>query len=244
MSEFVPSVGWAVAFGAGVLSFFSPCTAPLVPGYLALISEGAGDGPAGGEQARRRRTLRASLLFVLGFVVVFVLLGSAAALLGGLVGPARRLVNQLAGGVMIVLGLTMLGVVRVPFLSQDRRFHPASRALGPARPALLGMAFAFGWTPCVGPILAAILFYAGAAATMGEGALLLLLYALGMGLPFVMAGLGLTRLMGAMRAARRHQRLITWASGAVLIGMGLLFLTNRFFWVSIAVQRLYYTLVS
>jgi cytochrome c-type biogenesis protein len=244
VTELVPSVGWAVAFGAGVLSFFSPCTAPLVPGYVSLIAGVSGDRLAIGEHAPTRRALAVSLLFVLGFVLVFVLLGAVAALLGGLVGPARRLVNQVAGGVMIAMGLVVLGVVRVPALYQDRRLDLAGRALGPVGPTLLGMAFAFGWTPCVGPILAAILFYAGTATTVGEGALLLLLYALGMGLPFVLAGVGVTRLVGVAGWARRHSRLLTRTSGAVLIAMGLLFLTNRFFWVSIAVQRLYYTFFS
>lgn len=245
MNELVPSVGWAVAFGAGVLSFFSPCTAPLVPGYVSLITGVSGDRFAAGERARTARALRTSLAFVAGFVVVFVALGLVAALLGGLVGPARRLVNQAAGAAMIGMGLFVLGVVRLPALAQDRRFHPARTTLawlGPFGPFVLGMAFAFGWTPCVGPILAAILFYAGSAGTVGEGVLLLLLYALGMAVPFVAAGVGLTHLSGLFGFVKRHYRLINWSSGAVLIGMGMLFLTNTFFWASIAVQRLYYTL--
>lgn len=241
MNELVPSVGWAVAFGAGVLSFFSPCTAPLVPGYVSLISGVSGDRLAAGGRAHTLQALRTSLLFVLGFVVVFVLLGVVAALIGGLVGPARRLVNQLAGGMMIAMGLFVIGVLHVPSLYRDHRLDLAGRALGPAGPTLLGMAFAFGWTPCVGPILAAILFYAGTADTVGEGAALLFLYALGMGVPFVLAGVGFTRMVGVLGWVRRHYRLVNWMSGGVLIGMGLLFVTNTFFWASIAVQRFYYT---
>lgn len=243
MNELVPSVGWAVAFGAGVLSFFSPCTVPLVPGYLSLISGSAGSAALPGGQVRTERALRTALLFVLGFVVVFVLLGVVAALLGGLVGPARRLVNQVAGGLMILMGLFVLNVLRVPALSRDRRFDLGGRPLGgPAAPTVLGMAFAFGWTPCVGPILAAILFYAGTVDTLGEGALLLLLYALGMAVPFIALGAGVSRMLRVLGWAKRHHRLINWTSGGVLIGMGLLFLTNTFFWVSIATQRLYYTI--
>lgn len=237
-------MGWLVAFGAGILSFFSPCTAPLVPGYLSLISGVSAERHASGltdSRAHTFRALRTSLLFAMGFVLVFVALGVVAALLGGLLGPARRLVNQAAGALMIAMGLFMLGVLRLPALYRDWRLDLAGRALGPARPVLLGMAFAFGWTPCVGPILAAILFYAGTADTLGEGALLLLLYALGMAVPFVAAGVGIGRMVGVLGWVRRHHRLINWTSGGVLIAMGLLFLTNTFFWLSIAAQRLYYT---
>ncbi|MBI3972970.1 MAG: hypothetical protein HY332_16965 [Chloroflexi bacterium] len=119
MNELVPSVGWAVVFGAGVLSFFSPCTAPLVPGYVSLVTGVSGDRFAAGERAHTLRALRTSLLFVMGFVAVFVLLGIVAALLGGLVGPARRLVNQAAGAVMIAMGLFTLGLFRPHVLRSD-----------------------------------------------------------------------------------------------------------------------------
>lgn len=241
MNDLVPSVGWALAFGAGVASFFSPCVAPLVPGYLSLVSGVAYDELAAGGGAHTRRVLRASLLFVLGFVVVFVLLGVAASLAGGLVGPNRRLVNRTAGVLMIAMGLLVLEVVRIPFLMRDRRFRLSGAALGPAGPTLLGAAFAFGWTPCVGPILAAILFYAGTTGTVVRGAGLLLLYALGLAVPFVATGVGFSRMVGAFAWVRRHRRLLNRASGLVLIAMGVLFFTNLFFWLSIATQRLYYT---
>lgn len=241
MNDLVPSVGWVVAFGAGVASFFSPCVAPLIPGYLSLVSGASYDELASGGGAHTRRVLRTSLLFVLGFVVVFVLLGVAASLVGGLVGPSRRLVNQAAGVLMIAMGLLVLEVVRIPFLLRDRKFRLSGEALGPVGPTLLGAAFAFGWTPCVGPILAAILFYAGTTGTVGQGAWLLLLYALGLAVPFVATGVGFSRMVGAFAWVRRHRRLLNWASGLVLIAMGVLFVTNLFFWLSIAVQRLYYT---
>ena len=242
MSGLVPQIGWAVAFGAGVVSFFSPCVAPLIPGYLSMISGLSGDQLTRGGRAHTARALRAALQFVLGFVLVFVLLGVAASLLGGLLGPSRRLLNEAAGVVMIAMGLLVLEVLRLPFLYRARKLELSAAALGPAGPALLGMVFAFGWTPCVGPILAAILFYAGSTQTVGQGASLLLLYALGMAVPFVATGVAFTRMAGAFRWVKRHYRLLTGASGLVLIGMGLLFLTNTFFWLSIAVQRLYYAL--
>ena len=240
MIELVPQIGWVVAFGAGMASFFSPCVAPLIPGYVSLISGVSTDQLACGSRAHTLRALRASLLFVLGFSVVFVLLGLLVASLGGLFGPSRRLINQVAGVLMIGMGLLVLGVIEVPFLYRERRIHLSPASLGAAGPTLLGMLFAFGWTPCVGPILAAILFYAGAAQTLGQGAWLLLLYALGMAIPFVATGVGFTRMVGVFGWVRRHYRLLNWASGLVLIGMGLLYFTNLFFWLNIATQRLYY----
>lgn len=241
MNDLVPSVGWALAFGAGVASFFSPCVAPLIPGYLSLVSGASYDQLAAGGRAHTRRVLGASLRFVLGFAIVFVLLGVLAALTGGLLGPSRRAINQVAGVMMIAMGLLVLEIVPLPLLGRDWKFRPAGAARGPVAQTLLGMAFAFGWTPCVGPILAAILFYAGSTGTVGQGAWLLLLYALGLGVPFVATGVGFSRMVGAFAWARRHRRLLNRASGLVMIGMGVLFFTNLFFWLSIAMQRLYYT---
>lgn len=242
MNGLVPEIGSLLAFAAGVVSFFSPCVAPLIPGYLSLVSGVSIDQLAAGGRAHTLRTLRTSLLFVLGFVVVFVVLGIVVASAGGLVGPNRRLMNQAAGVIMIGMGLLVLDVIRIPFLYRERKLHLSVSALGPAGPTLLGMLFAFGWTPCVGPILAAILFYAGTTRTLAQGAWLLLLYALGMAIPFVTTGVAFSRMVGVFGWVRRHHHLINWSSGLVLIAMGVLFFTNMFFWVSIATQRLYYTL--
>ncbi len=244
MAGLIPEIGWALAFVAGLASFFSPCVAPLIPGYLSLLSGVSYDEFATGGRAHTGRVLRAALLFVLGFVVVFVALGVAAALAGGLVGPNRRLVNRAAGIMMIAMGILVLGVVRVPALARERRIVLSVSALGPLGPTLLGMVFACGWTPCVGPILAAILFYAGTTGTVAQGAALLLLYALGMAVPFVATGVGFGRMVGAFGWVRRHRRPLNWVSGLTLIAMGVLFLTNLFFWLSIAMQRLYYTRLS
>ena len=241
MNALVPQIGWLVAFGAGVVSFFSPCVAPLIPGYLAIVTGQSTEQLARGGCDYTLRALRSSLLFVLGFVIVFVLLGIVAAALGGLVGPSRRLVNQIAGLAMILMGLFVLEIIRFPFLYQERKVHLSPSSLGSTGPTLLGIAFAFGWTPCVGPILAAILFYAGASQTMAQGALLLLVYSLGLAVPFVATGVGFSRMVGVLKWIRRHYRLLNWTSGGVLIAMGVLFLTSQFFWVSIAMQRFYYT---
>lgn len=240
MSDLVPQVGLLVAFGAGVVSFLSPCVAPLVPGYLSYVARASGQGSQD-TVPRQRDVLVACLLFVLGFSLVFVLLGTSASLLGGLLAENRRLLNRAAGALMILLGLFIAGVLRIAWLSRDIRFHLPAAPTGRGGPVLLGMTFAFGWTPCVGPILASILFYAGAAETAGQGALALLAYSLGLGIPFVLVGVGYSRTVGAMAWVRRHQRALNIASGGVLVGLGILFLTDRFYYFSIVLQRLYYS---
>lgn len=242
MNDLVPEVGWAVAFGAGLLSFFSPCVAPLVPGYVSFISGTSVQALGSGRPDETRRVLVSTLLFVVGFSLVFVLLGASAALFGGLLEEYRRPLGRIAGGVMILMGLLVMGLLRVPAFYREHRFRPAGRSAGPAGTVLLGMAFGFGWTPCVGPILASILFYAGAAETAGRGALLLLVYSLGLGIPFVLTGVAFTRMLGVFGWVKRHYAAISAASGVLLVAVGVLFVTERFFWLSIAAQRLYYTL--
>jgi len=239
----VPEVSWVVAFGAGLVSFFSPCVAPLVPGYISFISGVSVQDLADCRPMQSRRVLGSTLLFVAGFSFVFVLLGASAALFGGLLDEYRRPLGRIAGGVMIVMGLLVIGVLQAPVLLRERRFHPGGRRLGVAAPVLLGTAFAIGWTPCIGPVLASILFYAGTAETVGHGALLLLLYSLGLGVPFVLTGLGFSRMFGVFGWVRRHYQAINVASGSLLVVVGALFVSERFFWLSIAAQRLYYTLL-
>lgn len=143
---------------------------------------------------------------------------------------------------MILMGLFVMGIVRIPALYQEKRFHLARGFLGRGGTILLGMAFAFGWTPCVGPVLASILFYAGGAATATQGAMLLFAYSLGMGVPFLVTGLAFSRAMGALGWVKRNYRAINVVSGCLLVGVGALFLTDRFFYFNILAQRLYYTL--
>lgn len=234
------SVGWLLAFAAGLLSFFSPCVVPIVPGYLSLVSGVA----IGATPASRRQTERvaiASVLFVLGFTLVFVALGAAAALFGGLLDGYRPVVTRLSGALMIVMGLLVLGVVRVPLLARDYRAHFIDRPYGPVGTVLLGMAFGFGWTPCIGPVLASILLYAGTAETAQEGALLLLVYSAGLGVPFISSALLLSRAVDALGWARRRLPLLNAVSGTLLVVLGGLFLTNQSYllaYLSSASQRL------
>lgn len=242
MNGLVPAVSWAAAFAAGLLSFFSPCVVPLVPGYVSFMSGVSVQELADHRPKQRQHVLGSTLLFVAGFSLVFVLLGASAALFGGLFDEYRRPLGRIAGGVMILMGLVMVGLIRAPALYRELRFHPSDRPLSWAGPALLGMAFALGWTPCIGPVLASILIYAGAAETVGRGAVLLLLYSLGLGVPFILTGLSFSRMFGVLSWVRQHYRAINVASGALLVAVGALFVTERFFWLSIAAQRLYYTL--
>ena len=224
MSDPAGAVSWGVAFLGGLFSFLSPCVAPIVPGYLSFIS-GAAIGPGEGSR-RTERVAIATLLFILGFSAVFVALGAGAAAVGSWLEGHRAALTRLSGVVMIVMGLSVLGLVRLPLLERDRRFHFIDRPYGPAGTVLVGMAFGLGWTPCIGPILASILAYASTAETAREGALLLLVYSLGLGMPFLAAGLGLSRVVG-LTWVRRHLRTINVASGFFLAGLGALFVANQ-----------------
>jgi cytochrome c-type biogenesis protein len=223
----VSNPGLLAAFAAGMVSFLSPCVLPLVPGYLSLMSgvemtnvESGGSALAtrADTRADTRRVLRATLLFVAGFTFVFVILfGTTASALG----------QALREHQVVVMGLAMAGIVSPRLLAQERRIHVSPARLGAFAPPVMGMAFAFGWTPCIGPVLAAVLTLAAAEGTLTQGVLLLLAYSLGLGVPFVGAGLALNRLTGAFDWFKRHYRAISLASGLLLAGFGVLLLTNR-----------------
>lgn len=233
-------MSWGVAFLAGLVSFLSPCVAPIVPGYLSFIS-GAAVGVERSESRRTERVAIASLLFVLGFSTVFVALGATAGAVGMVLGEYRPILTRAAGGVMVLMGLFTLGLIRVGALQRERRIHLIDRPYGPVGTVLLGMAFGFGWTPCIGPVLAGILFYAGAAETAQTGAVLLLLYSVGLGFPFVLSALGLSRALVSTAWARRALPGLNGAAGALLVITGALFLTNQavyLAYLNVATQRL------
>ncbi|HVM35305.1 MAG TPA: cytochrome c biogenesis protein CcdA [Actinomycetota bacterium] len=227
-----------IAFLAGLVSFLSPCVLPLVPGYLSYMS---GLGAADESQLHRSlRTGMVALAFVVGFTLVFVPLGATATLLGSFLRENQDTITRIAGVLIIVLGLVFMGVLKVPFFYREARFHPTPKA-GMWGSVLLGAAFAFGWTPCIGATMGAVLAMAagrgGAAGGAGEGALLLGVYSLGLGLPFVLAGLGVSRLTGALRWLREHTRTVNVASGLLLVAVGVLFITGQMFQLSIWMQR-------
>ncbi len=229
---------FALAFGAGMVSFLSPCVLPLVPGYLSLMS-GVGTAqlatPRGSDM---RRLLRSTLLFVAGFTLVFTALGVTSTLLGQFLLARQRGLNQLAGVLVIVMGLFIAGVIRPAVLMRERRVTVLPDRLGTLAPPVMGMAFAFGWTPCIGPILSVVLATAATRESLGEGVGLLVMYSLGLGVPFVAAGLGIGRLTGLFSWVKRHFGAINAVSGALLVGFGVLLLTNRLGRVAVVIIEL------
>jgi cytochrome c-type biogenesis protein len=214
-----------VALVAGLLSFFSPCVIPLLPGYLSYATGLSG---ADLEDAHRGRMLLGSLLFVLGFSTVFVLFGAAFGAAGQKLFVHRETITVVLGYLVIVLGLAFAGLV--PFLQRDVRVHKVP-AVGLVAAPFLGFLFGLGWTPCVGPTLSAILSLSAHEATAGRGALLSGVYALGLGLPFVAAGLAYRRALGAFAVVRRHQAWVTRIGGVMLVLVGLLLVTGWWDWI-------------
>jgi cytochrome c-type biogenesis protein len=214
-----------VAAGGGVLSFLSPCVLPIVPPYLAFMAGASMDEVAGG---RDRRTVRTAVFFVLGLSTVFLLLGLAASALGrGLLAFQRELA-LVAGAVIVIFGLHFLGLLRLPLLDREARFE-AHAAAGTAFGAyVFGLAFAFGWTPCIGPVLGAILSLAAQEGSVERGLVLMAAYALGLGLPFLLTALFLRRAIGLMAGLKRHMRAVERLTGVLLVGVGLMMLTGAF----------------
>lgn len=221
------TVGFGAAFVAGVLSFLSPCVLSLVPGYLSFMT-GMTTAELSAEDRPTKRILGTSLLFVAGFTVVFVALGASASALGLFLNRYERLIAIVFGLVVVGFGVLMLGVIRLPWLYGEARVDMAkAKRFGRAGSFLMGMAFAAGWTPCVGPILGVILGLAGSYGSAGRGALLLLVYSLGLGLPFILVGLAFGSATPVLRWLARHSLVINRVAGAVLIVIGVLIATGQ-----------------
>jgi len=209
---------------AGILSFSSPCCLPLLPGYVSYIS--ALPISQLGTKEARAVTLRASLWFVAGFTLVFTSLGVESAFFGSFVLRVLPTIVRVMGVGIIVIGLSMVGVVRIGFLQREGRFDIGRIRRGPGGAFAVGIAFAAGWTPCIGPVLAVILAAAATTKTVAWGALLLFLYSIGLGLPFVALAVGLNRARGSLEWLRRHGRHIEIVGGLLLVGVGVLFVTG------------------
>lgn len=232
------NVSLVAAFVAGFLSFISPCVLPLIPGYLSYISgitveemRGASGGGAvavAAPPAARRRVLVTSLAFVLGFSLVFVSLGASASAVGQFLMEELSLLGKIAGAIIIVFGLHTMGVLKIGWLYAEKRVQTTKKPAGPLGAVLVGVAFAFGWTPCIGPILAAILAVAAAQETVGQGVQLLAVYSLGLGIPFIATSLAINQFFAAFAKIRRYYHAVEIASGALLVAIGVLIFTNRF----------------
>lgn len=209
-----------LAFFAGLLSFLSPCVLPLVPSYLAYVG--------GSAQAAKRVRVQNSLLFIAGFSAVFIAMGASASWLGAVLRAYRAELMTAAGVLVLIFGLVMLGVVRLPWFYRDTRVQYRGDASTPWGAALLGMAFGAGWTPCIGPLLGTILGLASASDTLGQGVLLLTSYALGLGIPFLAAALALDRFMHASARFRRWLPWVERAAGGLLVVAGLLMVTGYY----------------
>jgi cytochrome c-type biogenesis protein len=223
------SVSLFGAFLAGLLSFVSPCVLPIVPGYLSFISgvnvARMKDGVA--DPGQLRRVVLTSLAFVLGFSTVFVSLGAAATLVGYYLQQWKRPLGMIGGAIVIVLGLHTMGVIKLNFLLYEKRAEVKTKPLGLLGAYVVGLAFAFGWTPCIGPILGAILLYAAQQETVTQGVVLLSAYSAGLGIPFLAASLAINRFFAASGTLRRHMKAVEYVSGVLLVGVGLLLLTDR-----------------
>jgi cytochrome c-type biogenesis protein len=218
------------AFVAGFLSFVSPCVLPLIPGYLSFVSGVSMEeirDPAAGTVARRQ-VLIASLAFVIGFSLVFIALGASASAIGDFLLSRLPLLGKVAGALIIVFGLHTMGIFRLRFLEFEKRVQTSRKPAGLLGALLVGVAFAFGWTPCLGPILSGILAIAGSRESVGEGVRLLAAYSLGLGIPFLLTSLALDRFFAATARVRRHYHAVEMVSGALLVLIGVLIFTNQF----------------
>lgn len=222
-------VGIGGALLAGLLSFVSPCVLPIVPPYLAWLAgvsfdELRDEAPGA---AQRRRLIVAAFAFVLGFTTVFVALGATASIIGKTIAQYFDILSVIAGVIIIVMGLHFLGVFRIAALYREARVQADRKPAGPLGAYVIGLAFAFGWTPCVGPVLAAILFIAGSEGSAARGALLLAVYSLGIGIPFLLAALFASRFLGWAARFRKHMRKVEMAMGGLLVITGILFITGQ-----------------
>ncbi len=224
MSE---SVSFVTAFIAGIVSFLSPCVLPLIPAYLSFMT-GLTTAELSSGKRSTATVMVPALLFVAGFSLVFVGLGASASVLGQFLVEYRDVVEKVGGLLVIAFGVLMLGIFKVPWLYGEARMDMgASRKFGRAAAFVMGMSFAAGWTPCVGPILAAILGMAGTSGDVARGALLLLAYSLGLGLPFLAVALLFDRATPLLRWLNRHALVINRVAGVILVVVGLLIFTGR-----------------
>ncbi len=227
------------AFGAGIISFVSPCVLPLVPAYISFISRLSMEEMSVDNSRTLRRIMLNSLAFILGFSIVFVALGATATFAGQLLLSKMSVLSKIAGVVIVIFGLHMAGVFKIRFLNYEKKFHASNKPVGLLGTFLVGLAFAFGWTPCVGPILAGILGLAMIEETVWEGIKLLSAYSLGLGIPFFLTGIGINRFLSVFARIKRYFKAIEIASGTLLVLVGFMIFFNYLNVLSIYIIRLF-----
>ena len=217
------------AFGAGILSFLSPCILPLIPSYISFIT---GTSLTQLQNPRssslRRRVILSSILFIVGFSSVFIALGASASLIGELLQHYQRWISRIGGVFIVIMGFHVMGVLKIPILSKEKRIHLTQKPVSYWGVPVVGAVFAAGWTPCVGPILGSILFYASSSASVGKGIVLLSFYSAGLAVPFFLSSLVLGIFLQRYRRFKKHMRIISFVTGGFLVGMGILLIADIF----------------
>lgn len=221
-----------MAFAAGVASFLSPCVLPLVPAYISYISGVSIEDISSSDRSGTGKVFTGTLAFVAGFSLVFVSLGASASWIGQFFQSNIGILSKVGGVIVVIFGLHLMGVFRIPFLMREKRYQSSSKPTSLFGSMVIGIAFAFGWTPCIGPILAAILAYAGTRETVREGVFLLSVYSLGLGLPFLLTGLGISRFLSLFDVIKRHFRKVEIVSGCLLVVLGIMIFTDNFRWLA------------
>jgi cytochrome c-type biogenesis protein len=222
--EGTATLGLLIAFSAGLLSFLSPCVLPLIPSYVTFIT-----GMSLEEvQSSRRTALIHSLLFIVGFTIIFLAFGATASVLGRVLIAARGWIARIGGVLIIIFGLYLLGAFNIRAFAQERRVHFANKPVGYLGTVLVGVAFGAGWTPCIGPILGSILIYTSSTADLGRGLVLLAMYSLGLAVPFVVAALAIDHYLAAFARFRSAMIWVNRIGGVLLVAIGLLLVTNYF----------------
>lgn len=223
-------ISGVIAFTAGVLSFVSPCVLPLVPSYLTYITGVSFHELTDAKAKAKLRwlTISHSVLFILGFSTIFVLMGASASYLGQVLARYQYWIMKVGGVLIILLGIHFTGIINLPFLQMEKRFEIRKKPLGYVGSFFVGIIFAAGWTPCIGPILSTILIYASASKSFTTGVFLLTIYSMGLGVPFFLASLAFSSFLSAFERMKQYMRVITVVSGLFLIAIGILFLTDTF----------------
>jgi cytochrome c-type biogenesis protein len=227
---FFETVTWSAAFVAGVLSFFSPCILPLIPAYFTFITGFSLDELTGASSGIRTRVFISTFAFVFGFSLVFVLLGASASAVGSIIASHSQAIRIIGGALIVVLGIHLSGLVRIPFLDMEKRVHLGKKPMHALGTVLVGMAFGAGWSPCIGPLLGSILVLAGNQETVAQGMGLLAVYSAGLAIPFLLVSVFIHFLLVFLNRAKKVLQYINTVAGILLILIGIALMAGRLGW--------------